>query len=294
MTNSVYSRLLSPNVVYLKNVDWYRSQYTLKNLQKCLNADSIQILLKTKHFLIINKPYDLVLYDYHKTFRTTKTLFELVKEKFPYYFDPRLTGGFHVLHRLDAVTSGCLCIPLNYFSQRIGFEAFKSGNADKYYLALVYGHVKLDHVDKDGFYELNVPIGEDQRRLKYARCTPYDLNGNKIEFCIEPEKAISKIKILEYGTYKSRDCTKVLIKPITGRRHQLRVHLKYLGHPIVGDTCYGIDDFDSYRTMLHSYRLNIQINTKQRQFIKAKAPDPFLPEIDSDWKPCKLVNNLNI
>lgn len=287
-------KLLSHNVVYLKNVDWYRSQYTLKSLQKCLTPDSIQILFKSKHFLILNKPYDLILYDYHKSFRTEKTFFELVKEKFPFYFDPRLKGGFHVLHRLDSVTSGCICIPLNYFSQRIGFEAFKDGNADKYYIALVYGHLKFEKSDANGMFEINVPIGEDSRRLKYARCTPFDINGNEINYCLQPEKAISQIKVLEHGTYKSKDCSKVLIKPVTGKRHQLRVHLKYLGHPIVGDTCYGIDDFDSYRTMLHSYRLNLKINTKKRLFIKAKAPDPFIPEVDPDWKPKYVVNQLNI
>lgn len=287
-------KLLSHNVVYLKNVYWYRSQYTLKTLQKCLSAENLQVLYKSKHFLILNKPYDLVLYDYGKTSCSEKTFFNLVKEKFPFYFDTRLKGGFHVLHRLDYVTSGCICIPLNYFSQRIGFESFLSGNVDKYYIALVYGQVKFQNTDLDGMFEINVPIGEDASRLKYARCTPYDIHGNKIENCLQPEKALSKIKVLEYGTYKSRDCSKVLIKPITGRRHQLRVHLKYLGHPIVGDTCYGTDDFDSYRTMLHSYRLNIKINTKNRLFIKAKAQDPFIPEIDSNWKPCHIVNKLNI
>ncbi|RNA33690.1 RNA pseudouridylate synthase domain-containing 1 [Brachionus plicatilis] len=294
MSNSKSLKLLSHNVVYLKNVYWYRSQFTLKKLQKCLTAESLQVLYKSKHFLILNKPYDLVLYDYHKTFRTQKTLFELIKEKFPYYFDPRLTGGFHVLHRLDSVTSGCICIPLNYFSQRIGFDAFRNGNADKYYIALVHGHLKFEQVDSDGMFELDVPIGEDSTRLKYARCTPFDISGKKIENCVQPEKAISRVKILEYGTYKSKDCSKVLIKPITGRRHQLRVHLKYLGHPIIGDTCYGIDDFDSYRTMLHSYRLNLKINTKNRMFIKAMAPDPFVPEVDPDWRPNCFVNKLNI
>lgn len=291
MAGYVNSKLLSTNVVYLKNVDWYRSQYTLKNLQKC--TDNLEILFKSKHFLIVNKPYDLVLYDYHKTFRTTKTLFELIKEKFPYYFDPRLTGGFHVLHRLDSATSGCLCIPLNYFSKRIAYEAFISRNVDKYYLALVYGHIRPSD-EPDGFFEVNVPIGEDLTRLKYARCTQFDLNGNKVMYCTEPEKAITKIKVLEHGTYKSKDCSKILIQPITGKRHQLRVHLQYLGHPIVGDTCYGIDDFDSYRTMLHSYRLNIKIDTKQRMFIKAKAPDTFVPEVDPDWKPNQIINPLNV
>lgn len=216
MTSYVYSKLLPWNVSYLKQVDWFRAQYTLKRFCKNPTPDSVSVLFKSKHFLIVNKPYDLVVYDYHKTHRSNLTLFDLIKEKFPIHFDPRLTGGFHVLHRLDSVTSGCICIPLNYFSQRIAVDAFRSNKVEKYYLALVYGRVK-----QDGIIEINVPIGEDLRRPKYAECTIVDKNGNKLDYCSEPKKAITHIKVLEYGTYKGKDCTKVLVKPITGKNIRL-------------------------------------------------------------------------
>ena len=92
--------------------------------------------------------------------------------------------------------------------------------------------------------------------------------------------------------YRDQKCTKLLVKPVTGKRHQIRVHLAYLEHDIVGDMVYGRDDFGAYRTMLHAYKLKIQVNTKQRMFVKAVAADPFVSEIDPDWKSETVVNKI--
>jgi 23S rRNA-/tRNA-specific pseudouridylate synthase len=226
-----------------------------------------------------------------------------MKEKYSYYYDPRLTGGFHVLHRLDSVTSGAICVPLNYYSQNFAAKAFENNQVKKYYLALVYGIVKFDEIkkcagvkiDRDNeIINVDVPIGDDLRNHGYKRSTVHDKIGNKLDFCANAQKSRTMLRILEYGTYKGRDCTKVILKPITGKRHQLRVVMDYLGYPIVGDTNYGVDDFDTYRTMLHSYKLEIRINTKEREFIKGKAMDPFLNNVDPDWKPHTIINELKI
>lgn len=149
----VYSRILAPNVNYLKNIDWYRLNYTLKRQHPKPSAQNLDVVFKNKHFLVVNKPYDMVMYDFkpggYKP--AENTLFDLIRERFPFYFDSRLRGGFHVLHRLDAVTSGCLCIPFNYFSFRVGIEAFLKKKVEKYYLALVYGHVSPNKSVRD-FY----------------------------------------------------------------------------------------------------------------------------------------------
>ena len=80
----------------------------------------------------------------------------------------------------------------------------------------------------------------------------------------------------------------------TGKRHQIRVHCQFLGHLIVGDTAYGIGDYDTYRTMLHSYKIVLKIDTKRRQFLKAKAEDPFVNSVDPDYVPLNVVNKLNM
>lgn len=295
--------ILPTHINYLKQVYWYRSQFTLKKLSLPLTINSAAELFKSKNYLILNKPYDLIVYHYKKETKSMPSLYELMKDKYSYYYDPRLTGGFHVLHRLDSVTSGCICVPLNYYSQNYAAKAFENNQVNKYYLALVYGKVNYDEIQKFAgvgidrdkeIVSVQVPIGDDVRNHGYKRCTANDKTGSKLDYCANAQKTHTQFRILEYGTYKGRDCTKVLLKPITGKRHQLRVVMDYLGYPIVGDTNYGVDDFDAYRTMLHSYKIEIRINTKEREFVKGKAPDPFLNSVDPDWKPHTIINELKI
>lgn len=137
-----------------------------------------------------------------------------------------------------------------------------------------------------------MPVGDNTDQLRYSRCTPVDPNGQATVNCLDPQESRTLLKVLEYGTYKGKAATKVLLQAMTGRRHQLRVHLKYLGHPVVGDMCYGEDDFDTYRTMLHAYKLKIRIDTHERMFVKAHAPDPFLNELDPDWQPQRVLHQL--
>jgi 23S rRNA-/tRNA-specific pseudouridylate synthase len=147
---------------------------------------------------------------------------------------------------------------------------------------------------EDDSFLIDVPVGDNSEQIRYSRCTPIDRTGkpNPIQ-CLRPQEASTQVKVLEYGTYKGKPCTKLLLKPLTGRRHQLRVHMQYLGYPIVGDLCYGVEDFETYRTMLHAYRLKIKIDTKERMFVKAKANDPFLNDIDADWKPDRILHRLD-
>ena len=70
----------------------------------------------------------------------------------------------------------------------------------------------------------------------------------------------TRVEIIQYGEYLNKKVTKVLLKPITGRRHQLRVHMRALGHPIVGDASYNSEyDPQSPRMMLHAQKLVIEM-----------------------------------
>lgn len=280
---SVASRLVSPNVNYLKNVNWYRSQCTLKSMLKPTSAENLDILYKSKDYLIVDKPFDLIHYEFSSRSRNMPSLFELLRERFPFHYDLSIQGGFHVLHRLDASTSGCVCIPLSKRAQVDAVKAFSRNQVSKQYLALVYGHLKLDKET----LEVKMPIGDDARQFSHAMCTLRDASGKVNEHCLNAQEAVSRIQVIEYGLYKKKKCTKVLINPLTGKRHQLRVHLSYLGHPVVGDLVYGVDDFDSYRTMLHSFKFEMTVEKNRPVKIHACAKDPFIKEIDPDWLPMK-------
>ena len=76
---------------------------------------------------------------------------------------------------------------------------------------------------------------------------------NNRELCLSPKIAHTKMLILEKGVLNNENVTKVLLKPITGRRHQLRVHCLAIGHPILGDYTYDNDKI-SHRMYLHAIR----------------------------------------
>ena len=285
--------------VDIKSIFWYRSQYTLKRLYTPIVPDSVKEIFRSKEFLILDKPFDLITYEFKNDFYSMPSLFQLLKEKYPYYYNPKLTGGYHVLHRLDAVTSGCIVVPLNKTSFLVAKKAFEIGNVEKKYLALVYGNLEPDKLkmfgvnSKNGYINVEIPIGDDSNNLGHRRCTLFDQQGTQSGICINSSNTKTRIKLLEYGIYKERYCSKIILQPITGKRHQLRVIMNYLGHPIVGDTVYGIGDYESYRTMLHSYTIQIKLNYKNTKFLNASAPDPFINSVDFDWKPHTILNPIN-
>ena len=200
---SYVNQNLISSLAYLKNVNWFRNQHTIKSAMK---SGEVPMLYKSKHFLILNKPFDMIVYNFNKQTSSMPSLYSYLREKYPYYYDPRLTGGFHVLHRLDAITSGVICIPLNYFSQRIAVQAFKTENVEKYYLALVYGKIKYKKE-----FTIDVPIGDDINNYSYLKCPSIDETGGKNSLCVNPQEAQTKVQVIEYGTYKGKECSKLVI-----------------------------------------------------------------------------------
>ncbi|KAI0981623.1 hypothetical protein GJ496_001996 [Pomphorhynchus laevis] len=113
-------------------------------------------------------------------------------------------------------------------------------------------------------------------------------------FLSNPKESLTQIIPLEYGIYNKRHpCTKILVKLITGRRHQIRVHCAVAGHAILGDLLYSPSPYVHHidRTMLHSYRLEMKLpdiasleitehgrnlcETKCHGTLIVKSEDPF-------------------
>ncbi|XP_039349100.1 RNA pseudouridylate synthase domain-containing protein 1 isoform X1 [Mauremys reevesii] len=111
------------------------------------------------------------------------------------------------------------------------------------------------------------------------------------EGCENPKPCQSELSVLEHGSYSGDPVTKVLLQPLTGRTHQLRVHCSAAGHPIVGDFTYSFKkDSNPYRMMLHAYYLRIPT---RKELIEVNAPDPFLTSLDSNWVPHRVVHRLD-
>ena len=151
-----------------------------------------------------------------------------------------------LLHRLDKETSGVLLLVKNKDFQQKAIKEFKEQNVEKEYIALVSGIIAEP-------FEVDEPILTSKKNgILYSRVS---LKGKSAKTIIEPleiEGKISKIR--------------VIIK--TGRTHQIRVHLAFVGHPIIGDSKYG--GKNAKRVMLHSSRMKLF----DYEF-KAKLPKDF-------------------
>lgn len=130
--------------------------------------------------------------------------------------------GLAPAHRLDRGTSGCLLLTRDAATARHFDLAFRQRRIGKEYLAVVDGTLAADE------FVVDAPLGIDPR----SRVT------NKVAVAAEGAPASTRCVVLARGS----DRTLVRALPATGRRHQIRVHLAHVGHPIVGDLLYGADE----------------------------------------------------
>lgn len=189
----------------------------------------VTILYEDEHLLAVNKPAGLVV---HADGRTKEpTLADWVLEKYPQLKD---VGGMHtldsgryapragILHRLDRETSGVILIAQNdetfYFLQR----QFLDHSIEKTYNAFVAGTLEKP----EGVIDL--PIGRSRSDFRQWS-TGDDARGTL-------RKATTVYRVLKEGGGFSF----LELKPTTGRTHQIRVHLKAIGHPIICDKRYGL------------------------------------------------------
>ncbi|XP_044588427.1 RNA pseudouridylate synthase domain-containing protein 1-like [Cotesia glomerata] len=238
------------------------------------------VLYHSNNYLIINKPYDMVVNSNDVTVK--KTLENELKKIFPSLANPSLKNGFYFVHRLDFPTSGVICIALNKNAARAASTAFEKRQVKKYYLALVHGHIDESHLI------INRPIGQDTREIfgNKKMCTSDD------DHCIKPRDSSTLLLVLEKGFCDGKPATKILLRPNTGRRHQLRVHCCYIGHTIIGDYTYSDrKDLKPYRTFLHSFRLALDSELEK---FDVQTSDPFNSNYYfNKWVPINFIYTLD-
>lgn len=140
-----------------------------------------------------------------------------------------------VVHRLDYDTSGIVLLPLTKRALSELSKQFQARTIDKHYHAVVAGLVQK----KGG--EINLPIAADQEnRPLYKICQQ---NG---------KASLTQYQVISRDTVMAQ--SRLRLTPITGRSHQLRLHLKAIGHPILGDTLYGTQEViaKAERLLLHA------------------------------------------
>ena len=162
-------------------------------------------------------------------------------------------------HRLDMDTSGVLVVAARRATHRALCEQFRERVPKKRYVAIVDGHVG----ENDG--EIALPIGRDWE----------DRPRQKVD--IESGRAsTTRFEVLDRISLEGRTATRVLLHPVTGRTHQLRVHMDAIGHPILGDNLYGTEASQqaSGRLLLHAEWLEF-VDPDSLETVEVDAPVPF-------------------
>jgi len=163
--------------------------------------------------------------------------------------------GALTVHRLDMATSGLLLMARNPHSQRQLSLAFETRQIHKHYVAVVHGQLQGG---TQGLIDLPLAVDWPSRPLQ--KVDP--LHGKPSQ---------TRWQILE----QAQDKTRLLLQPLSGRTHQLRVHLQAIGHPIVGDALYGADAGpQAPRLLLHASALMFT-HPLSGQSIHMESPPPF-------------------
>lgn len=211
----------------------------------------LDIVYEDEDILVINKkPYMVV----HPT--KTYQSGTLANGVLFYFKETNQNYIVRLVSRLDMNTSGLIIIAKNQFAHMALSKEMEENNLEKRYLAIVHGNLK----EKEGTIDAPIyrPDGEEFGTMRIV-----DERG---------QRSITHYKVIE--SFKDADLVECLLE--TGRTHQIRVHMKHLGHPIYGDTLYGFEGDEELipRQALHAYGLDFKSpKTKETLSLRAKLPD---------------------
>lgn len=223
-------------------------------------AIPLMVLYEDEHVAVVDKPAGMVV---HPAFgHQSGTLVNAVLARWPQIAEFAEAGRAGIVHRLDKDTSGVILIaktPLALNSLR---AQFKARQVHKRYLALVEG------VPGTTEGVIDAPIGRDPKRRK------------QMAVLREGREAITEFRVLDMFAAHS------LLEawPKTGRTHQIRVHLAFIGHPVVGDTVYGRrkQTLKLSRHFLHAASVNFTIpGTERRITVESPLPSTLQNVLDT-------------
>lgn len=225
---------------------------------------SLDIVWEDENMAVINKPSGMLTHP--TTTETSGTLVNALLFKYNNNLS-NLNGNFRkgIVHRLDRNTSGLIMIAKNNKTHEFLVSEMKNKNFTKKYRAIVKGIVEKDE------FEINTPIGRNPNQPQKQ--------------CIAPDgkESLTICKVLK----RLSGATIVELTLITGRTHQIRVHMASIGHPVFNDTLYGFGKIKikTEEQVLQSYKL---------EFTKPFTDERISLEIPPDEKFTKVLNALNI
>lgn len=210
----------------------------------------LDIIYEDRDLAVINKPPGLVVHPAPGNYEHTLVNALLYHFKNLSDVNPQRPG---IIHRLDKETSGLLVIAKNNPAHLVLSQQFAAHSIKRRYIALVKGKMEFD----ENIIEL--PIGRH----------PYKRKNMAVGFGKKTRYAKTYYRTLK----RARDFSLLELEPFTGRTHQLRVHLAFLGHPILGDAKYGQNN-EFKRLALHAKYLGF-LHPHTGKFVEFSCDIPF-------------------
>jgi 23S rRNA pseudouridine1911/1915/1917 synthase len=238
----------------------------------------LDIIFENSRAVVINKPQGMVVHPGAGNWQGTlaNALYHRRLELRHLTESGAYTEGIRpgIVHRLDKDTSGVIIAAWDDEALAFLAEQFKARKAKKTYIAIVSGIPK----EKKGRIETFI-ARDPKDRKRFMVSAPSLGPGKGLAQSRAHDNAPGRASLTLYSVIKTwQSHSLLLLRPKTGRTHQIRVHLRHLGYPVVGDTIYGFTDpvFQNAGLMLHSRSLAITLpgETEQRVF-KAPLPERF-------------------
>ncbi len=223
----------------------------------------IPVIFEDTNIVVLNKPSGIVMHPFDNS--TEETLVDFLMKNYPNMFDIenqiilqdcRTINLGGIVHKLDRETSGVIVVAKNKEIFNELRKQFINHSIEKTYLAVLGGIVKENN------FVIDAPLGRNKKDYK-QQVNPTNPRG-------ELRSAVTGVEVIK----RKENITIVKLNPKTGRTHQLRAHMTYIMHPIVGDIVYG-SKIQSERIMLHALNLKFKIGDKDFEF-EVEAPDDFL------------------
>lgn len=218
----------------------------------------IEIVYEDDDVIVVNKPSGMVVHPAPGHFKGT-----LVNAMLYHCQNLSNLGGdvrAGIVHRIDKDTSGLLVICKNNFAHKSLSEQLKNKTTKRKYIAIVTGSISHN------LGKINAPIGRDSN------------NRQKMAVVEGGKSAVTHFKVLD----RYRDFTLLELELETGRTHQIRVHMAYIGHPVVNDPLYGVKkqttEFGQY---LHARTLGFEHpRTGKYMEFTSELPNEFYEKIE--------------
>lgn len=248
--NSI-KNLLTKKLVYVNNkcITKYDYLLNINDIVEIKNTNDIDIIYEDKNIIVVNKPYGLLTVSTEKV--KVKTLYHMVSE---YVKRVNKNNKIFIVHRLDKDTSGLVMFAKSEKVKDLYQKSWNNIVNKRCYYAIVNGKMK----NAEGLIESY--LKENNNHIVYV-------TKNKNE---------GKLAITEYKVLKEKNNKTLLdINIKTGRKNQIRVHMKENNTPIIGDIKYGIKE-KSKRMYLHAYKLElIDPITKKNIKFETDIPNEF-------------------